>query len=414
MGERYNILARHRSPSGWEGSANVSRTSGGAFVGKVAVDRGGIVSVIWWERGAIRYAARTSDWSAPETVANGATQQTGIAVETGGRIHVVYTAAGDGGDNDRRIAYRTRASATAAWSAPEVISDTGNMLEPRIAWVNGRLVVAWNDRSASPASIYVAQNFGNGWRDRLAWTKGIKAFSPWIVERADGVAYVSFRNADTDQIHFSTYTSSSGLPTPSTPPTPPPPATNPAQPASPLLDGAHAYFTETGHNLGGVFRNYWLNNGGLAQFGFPLTEEFTETSATDNKPYTVQYFERARFEFHPENAPPYDVLLGLLGVRLHPLDPPAAPLAAASYFVETGHNLGGPFRDYWLAHGGLAVFGLPLTEEFTEISPTDGKPYLVQYFERNRFEYHPEIAPPYDILLGLLGRQELVKRGWLP
>ncbi|MFN8538172.1 MAG: hypothetical protein U0232_11930 [Thermomicrobiales bacterium] len=33
--------------------------------------------------------------------------------------------------------------------------------------------------------------------------------------------------------------------------------------------------------------------------------------------------------------------------------------------------------------------------------------------ERNRFEHHPENASPYDILLGLLGRQELVSRGWL-
>ena len=27
----------------------------------------------------------------------------------------------------------------------------------------------------------------------------------------------------------------------------------------------------------------------------------------------VQWFERARFELHPQNAPPYNVLLGLLG-----------------------------------------------------------------------------------------------------
>jgi hypothetical protein len=30
----------------------------------------------------------------------------------------------------------------------------------------------------------------------------------------------------------------------------------------------------------------------------------------------MQYFERARFEAHPENAPPFDVLLGLLGRQL--------------------------------------------------------------------------------------------------
>jgi hypothetical protein len=36
-------------------------------------------------------------------------------------------------------------------------------------------------------------------------------------------------------------------------------------------------------------------------------------SQTDGKPYTVQYFERAVFEKHPENPPPYNVLLSLLG-----------------------------------------------------------------------------------------------------
>ena len=91
------------------------------------------------------------------------------------------------------------------------------------------------------------------------------------------------------------------------------------------------------------------------------------------------------------------------------------PLPDASYFTQTGHNLGGTFRQYWLANGGLAVFGYPTSEAFTETSPTDGKPYLVQYFERNRFEYHPENAgTQYEVLLGLLGRQELVDRGWLP
>jgi hypothetical protein len=51
----------------------------------------------------------------------------------------------------------------------------------------------------------------------------------------------------------------------------------------------------------------------LAQQGYPLSEEFAETSQLDGKPYTVQYFERAVFEYHPENQPPYDVLLSQLG-----------------------------------------------------------------------------------------------------
>jgi hypothetical protein len=73
-----------------------------------------------------------------------------------------------------------------------------------------------------------------------------------------------------------------------------------------------AYFPATGHNLGGHFLAYWQANGGLAQFGFPLTEPFGET-LDNGQFYTVQYFERARFEAHPENAPPYDVLLGQFG-----------------------------------------------------------------------------------------------------
>ena len=41
-----------------------------------------------------------------------------------------------------------------------------------------------------------------------------------------------------------------------------------------------------------------------------------ETSDLNGKPYTVQYFERAVFEMHPENQPPNDVLLSQLGTYL--------------------------------------------------------------------------------------------------
>ncbi len=75
-----------------------------------------------------------------------------------------------------------------------------------------------------------------------------------------------------------------------------------------------------------------------------------------------------------------------------------------TYFPLVGHTLWGGFRDYWNAHGGLEQFGYPITEQFQEASPTDGKSYTVQYFERARFEWHPENKSPYDVLLGLLGR----------
>ena len=74
------------------------------------------------------------------------------------------------------------------------------------------------------------------------------------------------------------------------------------------------YFPETKHYVKGLFLKYWIEHGGLAQQGYPLTEEFQEQSTLDGKTYTVQYFERAVFENHPENkGTPYEVLLTQLG-----------------------------------------------------------------------------------------------------
>jgi hypothetical protein len=146
------------------------------------------------------------------------------------------------------------------------------------------------------------------------------------------------------------------------------------------------YFSETGHTLRGKFLDYWQQNGGLAQFGYPLTEEFFEPEGADNALIQVQYFERNRFELHPENQPPNDVLLGRLGIEFHPQDPPVSrEPSPAVYFPQTGHNLSGVFLQYWQAHGGLAVNGYPISEPQMETS-TDGKQYLTQWFERARLE----------------------------
>jgi hypothetical protein len=94
-----------------------------------------------------------------------------------------------------------------------------------------------------------------------------------------------------------------------------PNAGNPA--AAPVGGAAGAdsrYFPETRHAVAGLFLKYWTEHGGLAQQGYPLTEEFQEQSKLNGQVYTVQYFERAIFERHPENAgTPYEVLLSQLG-----------------------------------------------------------------------------------------------------
>ncbi len=164
-------------------------------------------------------------------------------------------------------------------------------------------------------------------------------------------------------------------------------------------------FQETGQCVQGRFLDYWQANGGLVRNGFPLSGELIET-LEDGRAHTVQYFERVRLEYHPENTAPYDILLGQFGRHIRPADAPVSQQPGSTYFAETGHNVSGDFLAYWEANGGLAQFGYPLSEEISE--PIDGKPYTVQYFERARFEYHPENADPqYQVLLGQFGRQIL-------
>ena len=179
------------------------------------------------------------------------------------------------------------------------------------------------------------------------------------------------------------------------------------------------YFPQTGYGVPTPFKEYWNRMGGLTSFGYPISGVVVENGLL------VQYFERARFEFHPEmqNAPDYAglgrseqlkriVLLGLLGDewlnRENRQFTPGSVASGQEFFNLTGHNLGGVFHKYWETNGGLARFGYPLSEEVQEISKTDGHLYMVQYFERARFEYHPEFqGTSYEVELGQLGRELL-------
>jgi hypothetical protein len=123
----------------------------------------------------------------------------------------------------------------------------------------------------------------------------------------------------------------------------------------PLTGGSRAQaqgncqtFTQTGHQVCGKFLTYWNAHGGLAQQGYPLTEAANEVSPVNGKTYLTQYFERAVFEEHPENAAPYDVLLSLLGsLRYSQIYPTGASgqkvntQSGAVKYPETGHTVGG-------------------------------------------------------------------------
>ncbi|GAB4432116.1 MAG: hypothetical protein OHK0015_19250 [Chloroflexi bacterium OHK40] len=162
-------------------------------------------------------------------------------------------------------------------------------------------------------------------------------------------------------------------------------------------------FAETGLCISGPIRAYWERGGGLPVFGLPITPQSVEL--VEGQPLQAQWFERDRLEIQADGR----VTAGRLGVeRLAQLGTPwqpgpgapASPGCAA--FPETGHQVCGAFAAYWRANGGLERFGLPVTGEFT--TELEGRPYTVQYFERRRFELHPEIGPS-AVLLGLLGSE---------
>jgi hypothetical protein len=80
-------------------------------------------------------------------------------------------------------------------------------------------------------------------------------------------------------------------------------------------------FPETQHQVCEPFLRMWEAGGGLARFGYPITERRVEE--IEGRVYTVQYFERRRMELHPEYAGTLDeVQLGLLGRAVLTYRPP--------------------------------------------------------------------------------------------
>jgi hypothetical protein len=185
-------------------------------------------------------------------------------------------------------------------------------------------------------------------------------------------------------------------------------------------------FYETGMCIAGRVREFWERNGAVAVFGLPITRQHEQL--VDGVPRQVQYFERHRLELHPDQPPPHDVQVGRLGVeqleqqsrswwefpRLESADDAGE---GCRFFAETGHALCGEMLAAWHASGlefdgqrgtseaeSLALFGMPLSEPHAE-TLRDGQTRTVQWFERARFEIHPQPEGAPRVLAGLLGSE---------
>lgn len=174
------------------------------------------------------------------------------------------------------------------------------------------------------------------------------------------------------------------------------------------------YIPETGQTIDGVFLDFWRANNGVANYGYPITPEFTMANGV-----VAQYYGYARFEYWPNAADGQVVRLGNMGEDLRPrnlqrnsiastgdADPDVTAGANAEvaqisrawlpltgkaakrknsdsyvFIEETRHSIANGFKTWWEMTGGVGYLGNPLSEEYI----LKGTTY--QVFERGQLAW---------------------------
>ncbi len=139
-----------------------------------------------------------------------------------------------------------------------------------------------------------------------------------------------------------------------------------------------------------AIHRYWRALGGRERFGPPLAP-----ARTDNGGIT-QIFANAALQLRDDLADtPYYVQPTPLGrdaaesLAFGGIDSrtPGDPARVPVFFAASDHGIRGAFLDFWQRGGGVDVFGLPISEEFTGRA-TDGQMRVMQYFERAVLAYY--------------------------
>jgi len=176
---------------------------------------------------------------------------------------------------------------------------------------------------------------------------------------------------------------------------------------------------ETGYTVSGDWLNYYRKLGGAGVLGHPLSNVIPDPAGGGQ---TVQYFERAVLEWHPENSPEFRIQRRLLGNLLYPgyhelpvdpTDPRQRPQGEFTYFPNgpgtgLGHYVANyapdgtrtGFKEFFDSHGGVATFGYP-TEE-----PKLRNGRWTQRFQAAVLEYHPEAGQGGTASVGSLVQLE--------
>jgi hypothetical protein len=173
------------------------------------------------------------------------------------------------------------------------------------------------------------------------------------------------------------------------------------------MDGSR-FYPETGHSLEAEFVPFFDASGGVDILGFPITDGFVDPQSGR----LIQYTENARLEWvndDPGGGHPILRPLGeMMGGWQPAVDKSSMDPRGCRYFEQTGHSVCYAFLDFFNAHGGLELFGYPISE-FTLQNDR-----IVQYFQRFRLDWHPEAAAPDQVRVAPLGREHFNDTGYDP
>ncbi len=163
--------------------------------------------------------------------------------------------------------------------------------------------------------------------------------------------------------------------------------------------GGSRYFPETGHFVRGDFLEFYESHPQAELvYGYPITDAYPKSP--DGR--IIQYFEKARFELHPEAPNGLRVQLSPLGYYMYtPGQPLPLPknFPPCQRFPETGMQVCYTFLEFFNEQGGVEQFGYPISN--FELHDTR----IVQYFQNARFEWYPEMPPNQRIVVSNLGKR---------
>ena len=168
--------------------------------------------------------------------------------------------------------------------------------------------------------------------------------------------------------------------------------------------GQARLFEETGYWVTGEFLEFYerIPNAEVV-LGNPFSSAFDSNLSKDPAGTLIQYFERGRLELHPENPPGLRVTMTLIGEYLYDHDEIDGSVefqprtSGCRNFPHDGYPVCYAFLRFFEENGGIAQFGYPISELVFH----EGR--LVQYFQRARFEWHPERANGQKVSLSDIG-----------